>query len=86
MEALDSPRQVRAGGRLVLAWCFDPDTENVVVAWPSDVSFDISDGLPPPPSRRLLHRAEYEPEPPNDRDFPWPTSGPCLQLPGGWPG
>jgi hypothetical protein len=83
MEALDSPRQVRAGGRLVLAWCFDAETGDVVVAWPSDVSLDMSAGLPSPPSRRLLRRGEYEPEPPHDRDFSWPTAGPCVQLPAG---
>jgi len=30
--------------------------------------------------RRLLHRGEYEPDPPED--FPWPTDGsPCLTPP-----
>jgi hypothetical protein len=73
MENVNETRYVQAAGQRRLVLCFDPVTEDVVAAWPTRM-----DGGPG--DRRLLHRAEYEPDPPEG--FPWPTDGrPCLTSP-----
>ena len=63
----------------------------MVAAWPSGTSFDPSEELPPPPRRRLLRREEYEPESPDDGEFPGPPlfppcnyrlDGPVVCIPG----
>jgi hypothetical protein len=72
METVSETRYVLAGGQRRLVRCFDPETEDVVASWPGDLTGDTD--------RRLLHRDEYEPDPPED--FPWPTDGnPCVTPP-----
>ena len=69
MENVSETRYVQTDGQRRLVRCFDPVTEDVLAAWPGDPTGG--------PSRRLLHRDEYEPDPPED--FPWPTDGnPCA--------
>jgi hypothetical protein len=69
MEHVGETRYVVAGGQRRLVQCFDPVTEDVVASWPGDPTGGSG--------RRLLHRGEYEPDPPED--FPFPTDGsPCV--------
>ncbi|MCU1685932.1 MAG: hypothetical protein JWQ81_6671 [Amycolatopsis sp.] len=83
MGALNPERYVRTteDHQVRLAWCFDPDTGDVVVDWTSRAALDPNaGGLPAPADRRLFKRGEYRPEPPDDADFPWSTDGPCRHL------
>jgi len=69
MENVDGTRYVQTDGQRRLVRCFDPVTEDILAAWPGDPTGGTD--------RRLLHRDEYEPDPPED--FPWPTDGnPCT--------
>jgi hypothetical protein len=71
MENVNETRYVQAEGQRRLVQCFDPVTEDVVASWPGDLTGGTD--------RRLLHRREYEPDPPEG--FPWPTDGsPCVML------
>ena len=71
MENVSETRYVQAEGQRRRVRCFDPVTEDVVASWPGDLTGGTD--------RRLLHRGEYEPDPPED--FPWPTDGsPCVML------
>ena len=72
MENVNEAWYVQAEGQRLLVRCFDPVTQDVIASWPGDLSGGVD--------RRLLHRAEYEPDPPED--FPWPTDGsPCITPP-----
>jgi hypothetical protein len=72
MENVHETRYVQAEGQRRLVRCFDPVTGDIVASWPGDLSGGVD--------RRLLHRGEYEPDPPED--FPWPTDGsPCVTPP-----
>jgi hypothetical protein len=56
MENVNETRYVQTDGQRRLVHCFDPETEDVLAAWPGDSTGGTD--------RRLLHRDEYEPDPP----------------------
>ena len=56
MENVNEAWYVQAEGQRLLVRCFDPVTQDVIASWPGDLSGGVD--------RRLLHRAEYEPDPP----------------------
>jgi hypothetical protein len=87
LEALDPCRFIRVAGRVHVALAFDPDTHDVVamsgnVRLTSENVLSLTDALTlekaesgPSSSRQVLHKGEYEPGPPYDQTFPWPTTG-----------
>ncbi|HVB44063.1 MAG TPA: hypothetical protein VNF47_15355 [Streptosporangiaceae bacterium] len=81
LEELNPLRRVRAGGRVYIAHDFDPETGDVAASmWTGRITMAA---LPctreelasmPSTDRRVFRKGEYEPEPPDDLEYPaWAT-------------
>jgi hypothetical protein len=79
-QTVSDARFVQIGGQRLLVRCYDPESGEVVVIWPSDLSADANAGghFVAVSIRRRHGPDEYVAE---DDQGSWPTSGPCVELP-----
>lgn len=79
-QTVGDVRFVQVGDQRLLVRCYAPDTDDVVVLWPSALprGTGAAEHLVAPTMAKQHRPGEYVPE---DDPAGWPTSGPCVELP-----